>query len=547
MGRADPEWIVHVQNVLKFTVTRQESAFCHLFMLACFWHVQSVGTIFSGIDAIAQGRSCMTHDQTPVPCNLVIFGIAGDLSRRKLLAALYHLDLENLLHPDTHILGLARTELSEDDFRNMVMNSLVQFVGSNLDQETLRRLMRRMTYRSLNFAQPTEFNALKDYFANNSNHLIFYFATPAAVYADICTGLSHANLIRNDSQVVMEKPIGDSLNSSKMVNDMVASHFAEAQIYRIDHYLGKETVLNLLVLRFANALFTSNWDYSCIDHIQITVAESVGIEDRWGFYDKAGQMRDMVQNHLLQILCLLAMEPPVDLSADSIRNEKLKVLKALRPITQENFAKKVVRGQYADGFIKGAPVPSYVKEAGANPRSTTETFVAIKAEIDNWRWSGVPFYLRTGKRLALKHSEISIHFKSQPHNIFRESYPELPPNKLTIRLQPDEGIELQMMNKVPGITEISRIAKNQLDLNFSESFNSPRIVDAYERLLLEAMLQNQSWFVRRDEVEQAWMWVDDIIRAWVKSGDKPDLYPAGSWGPTSSVSLIARDGRQWDE
>ena len=192
-------------------------------------------------------------------------------------------------------------------------------------------------------------------------------------------------------------------------------------------------------------------------------------------------------------------------------------------------------------------MPSYVKEAGANPRSTTETFVAIKAEIDNWRWSGVPFYLRTGKRLALKHSEISIHFKSQPHNIFRESYPELPPNKLTIRLQPDEGIELQMMNKVPGITEISRIAKNQLDLNFSESFNSPRIVDAYERLLLEAMLQNQSWFVRRDEVEQAWMWVDDIIRAWVKSGDKPDLYPAGSWGPTSSVSLIARDGRQWDE
>jgi len=491
----------------------------------------------------------MKHSEhTPVACNLVIFGIAGDLARRKLLAALYHLDLENLLHPDTRILGLARSEMSEDDFRNMVMNSLVQFVGAGLNQETVRRLMRRMQYRHLNFEHPGEFNELLPWFGSNDNKpSLFYFATPAAVYADICTGLSHAALIRPDSQVVMEKPIGDSLESSKVVNDMVGRHFAETQIYRIDHYLGKETVLNLLVLRFANALFTSNWDHTCIDHVQITVAESVGIEDRWGFYDKAGQMRDMVQNHLLQILCLLAMEPPVDLSADSIRNEKLKVLKALRPITQENITKKVVRGQYGDGFIKGAPVPAYLKEQGANTHSRTETFVAIKAEIDNWRWSGVPFYLRCGKRLAKKHSEINIHFKAQPHNIFRASYPELPPNTLTIRLQPDEGIELQMMNKVPGITEISRIAKNRLDLSFSESFNSTRIVDAYERLLLEAMLQNQSWFVRRDEVEQAWIWVDNIIRAWDRSGDKPDPYPAGSWGPTSSISLIARDDRQWDE
>ncbi len=488
----------------------------------------------------------MTQDHTPVACNLVIFGIAGDLARRKLLAALYHLDLENLLHEDTRILGLARSEMSEDDFRNMVMNSLVQFVGADLNQETLRRLMRRMTYRNLDFKHPGEFTTLQDWFTANSQHSLFYFATPAAIYADICAGLSHANLIRKDSQVIMEKPIGDSLKSSKAVNDMVGKLFTEEQIYRIDHYLGKETVLNLLVLRFANALFTSNWDYTCIDHVQITVAESVGIEDRWGFYDKAGQMRDMVQNHLLQILCLLAMEPPVDLSADSIRNEKLKVLKALRPITKENIAKTVVRGQYADGFIKGAPVPAFVKEEGANARSTTETFVAIKAEIDNWRWSGVPFYLRTGKRLAMKHSEISIHFKAQPHNIFRNSFPELPPNMLTIRLQPDEGIELQMMNKVPGITEISQITRNRLDLSFSE-FSSTRIVDAYERLLLEAMLQNQSWFVRRDEVEQAWVWVDEIIRAWDRSGIKPDLYPAGSWGPTSSIALIARDGRQWDE
>jgi glucose-6-phosphate 1-dehydrogenase len=488
-----------------------------------------------------------SSEYQPEACNLVIFGIAGDLARRKLLAALYHLDREKLLHENTRILGMARVEMNPDDFRNMVMNSLVQFVGGNLDQTVLRRLMQRMTYRNLNFENPDEFRSLSDWFGANDRRSIFYFATPAAVYADICRGLHHATFISPDSQVILEKPIGDSLESSKTVNDAVASWFKEHQIYRIDHYLGKETVLNLLVLRFANALFTSNWDHTCIDHVQITVAESVGIEDRWGFYDKAGQMRDMVQNHILQILCLLAMEPPVDLSPENIRNEKLKVLKALRPITRENISKKAVRGQYVNGFIKGQAVPGYLKEPDANTGSTTETFVAIKVEIDNWRWSGVPFYIRTGKRLAMKQSEINIHFKAQPHNIFRESYPELPPNKLTIRLQPDEGLELQMMNKVPGITELSHIAKNRLDLSFSESFSNKRVVDAYERLLLEAMLQNQSWFVRRDEVEEAWRWVDRIIAAWDHNGEKPDPYQAGSWGPTSSISLIARDEREWDE
>lgn len=488
-----------------------------------------------------------SSNHTPEPCNLVIFGIAGDLSRRKLLASLYHLDLENLLHKDTRILGLARVAMSEDDFRNMVLTSLEQFVGGNLNQATLLRLMKRMTYRDLDFAANSEFVALQEWFSSHPGKSIFYFATPAAVYADICNGLHHADLIKADSQVVMEKPIGDSLASSQIVNDVVASYFDEHQIYRIDHYLGKETVLNLLVLRFANSLFTSNWDYTCIDHVQITVAESVGLEDRWGFYDKAGQMRDMVQNHLLQILCLLAMEPPTDLSAESIRNEKLKVLKALRPISRDNIQKNVVRGQYDAGYSDGKKVPAYNKEEGSSGNSRIETFVAIKVEIDNWRWSGVPFYIRTGKRLARKQSEINIHFKSQPHNIFKSTYHELPPNKLTLRLQPDEGIELQMMNKVPGITEFSRIASNRLDLSFSESFANKRIVDAYERLLLEAMMQNQSWFVRRDEVEAAWRWVDDIINIWERSGEKPDAYQAGSWGPTSSFSLIARDDRQWDE
>ena len=489
----------------------------------------------------------MTTEHQTNACNLVIFGITGDLARRKLLGSLYHLDRENLLHADTRLFGLAHSELSLDDFRNLVMNSLVQFVGGNLDQPVLRRFIQRFSYHSLEFSDPENYLALQPWFQENARPSLFYLATPAAIYGAICSGLSHAGVIRDDSQVIMEKPIGDSLASSRVVNDTVGSFFREQQIYRIDHYLGKETVLNLLVLRFANSLFTSNWDYTCIDHVQITVAESVGIEDRWSFYDKAGQMRDMVQNHLLQILCLLAMEPPADLSADSIRSEKLKVLKALGPITRENLARNVVRGQYAEGFSKGQSVPAYRKEEGANQKSMTETFVALKVEIDNWRWSGVPFYLRTGKRLAMKHSEINIHFKAQPHNIFKNSYPELPPNKLTIRLQPDEGLELQMMNKVPGITEISRIAKNRLDLSFSESFHNPRIVDAYERLLLEAMQQNQSLFVSRDEVEQAWRWVDQILGHWKQSGENPDPYPAGSWGPTSSISLIARDNRQWDE
>jgi glucose-6-phosphate 1-dehydrogenase len=306
-------------------------------------------------------------------------------------------------------------------------------------------------------------------------------------------------------------------------------------------------VLNLLVLRFANSLFTNNWDRDSIDHVQITVAESVGIEGRWGFYDEAGQMRDMIQNHLLQILSLLAMEPPADLDADSIRAEKLKVIKALAPINRQNIAEKTVRGQYTDGFLSGQSVPGYLNEDGANKTSNTETFVAIKTEINNWRWKGVPFYLRTGKRMPLKHSEIVVHFKQQPHNIFKDSYAELPSNKLTIRLQPEEGVELQMMNKIPGIASQMNIQENTLDLSFSKTYENQRVVDAYERLMLEIVNGNQSLFVSRDEVEAAWLWADSIIDAWQSSNNKPKPYAAGSWGPVSSISLIARDDRQWVE
>lgn len=489
----------------------------------------------------------MNKANSQCPSEIVIFGALGDLSRRKLLPALYQLDKAGLLHDDSRIVGAARQDHTDEEFVSVVVENLENFVKEGLDADVLARFKSRLVYQSLEFKESDSFNRLAKTLEGGQTSRVYYFSTPPAIYGDICAGLKEASLITDNDRVVMEKPIGHCLESSKVINDQVSAYFKENQIYRIDHYLGKETVLNLLVLRFANSLFTNNWDRNCIDHIQITVAESVGIEGRWGFYDEAGQMRDMVQNHLLQILSLLAMEPPADLGADSIRDEKLKAIKALVPITRHNIAEKTVRGQYADGFLNGQAVPGYLNEEGANQRSETETFVAIKAEIDNWRWKGVPFYLRTGKRMPKKHSEIVVHFKEQPHNIFKDSHTVLPPNKLTIRLQPDEGVELQMMNKIPGIASQMNIHENKLDLSFGDTYENSRVIDAYERLMLEVINGNQSLFVRRDEVEAAWTWADSIIEAWQLSGEAPKPYAAGSWGPVSSISLIARDDRQWVE
>ncbi|WP_448555175.1 glucose-6-phosphate dehydrogenase [Thalassotalea montiporae] len=488
----------------------------------------------------------MKNAQSSPAVDVVLFGVLGDLSRRKLLPALYQLDLAGLLDESTRVVGVARQEHSNQDLVDFAKENLTQFVKEGLNEEVLSRFLARLVYQRLDFKQTESYVDLANTVATDKER-IYYFSTPPAIYGDITEGLHKAGLIQLKDRVVMEKPIGHCLESSKVINDMVSKHFEENQIYRIDHYLGKETVLNLLVLRFANSLFTNNWDRNHIDHIQITVAESVGIEGRWGFYDEAGQMRDMVQNHLLQILSLLAMEPPADLSADSIRDEKLKVIKALLPITRQNIKEKTVRGQYTEGFLAGKAVPGYLEEEGANKNSNTESFVAIKAEIDNWRWTGVPFYLRTGKRMPAKHSEIVVHFKEQPHNIFKDSYADLPANKLTIRLQPDEGVELEVMNKIPGIASQMNIHENKLDLSFSETYENERVVDAYERLMLEVINGNQSLFVRRDEVEAAWKWADSIIDAWQASNDKPKPYAAGSWGPVSSISLIARDDRQWVE
>ncbi|MBF7072595.1 glucose-6-phosphate dehydrogenase [Glaciecola sp. MH2013] len=482
------------------------------------------------------------------PIDFVLFGTLGDLARRKLLPSLYQLEKAKLLNDGTTIVGVARQDMSVEDYATQVKDNIEKFTDEPFCKDTWKRLIKRLDYVQIDMKTPKDYKKLCEH-VDPARTMVCYLATPPSIYGDICRGMDAAKVIDPSVRVVLEKPIGHDLESSMVINEQVAEFFDEKQIYRIDHYLGKETVLNLVALRFANSIFATNWDHNCIDHVQISVAESVGIEGRWGYFDDAGQMRDMVQNHLLQILSLVAMEPPTTLDADSIRDEKLKVLKALRPIDASNVSEKTVRGQYISGFVRGEEVPGYLEEPDANEKSTTETFVAIKAEIDNWRWAGVPFYLRTGKRLPNKTSEVVIYFKRQPHNLFGDSFTTLPQNKLVIRLQPDEGVEITVMNKVPGLTSTGSmdLQKSKLNLSFSEAFAAERIADAYEKLLLEVMIGNQALFVRRDEIEQAWTWVDSIRAAWDASKEPPASYQAGTWGPVSSIALLAREERSWYE
>lgn len=399
----------------------------------------------------------------------------------------------------------------------------------------------------MDLTDPGQYAQLNQIVTPEQRVMVNYFAVSPVLFKSICQGLHACGVLTPEARMVMEKPIGHDLKSSKEINDVVADVFNEDQVYRIDHYLGKETVLNLLALRFANSIFTTNWDHNTIDHIQITVGEDIGIEGRWDYFDKTGQLRDMLQNHLLQILTFVAMEPPADLSAESIHNEKIKVLKALRPITHSNVEEKTVRGQYTGGFIKGQAVPGYLEEDGANTESTTESFVAVRVDIDNWRWAGVPFYMRTGKRMPNKRTEIVVNFKQLPHNIFKDSFNELPANKLIIHLQPNEGVDVMMLNKVPGIDGNIKLQQTKLDLSFSETFKKNRIFGGYEKLILEALRGNPTLFLSREEIEQAWIWVDSIQSAWAHNHTPPRPYTAGSWGPVASVALLARDGRAWEE
>ena len=466
------------------------------------------------------------------PCTLALFGALGDLALRKLFPALYQLDRAGLLPTETRLLALARESGEPASHLAMIEEHLRRHVGErDLDDAVLQRFMARLDYLSMDFRRAEDFAALADK-AGQVESIVAFFATPASVYGAICAGLAEAGLAER-TRVVLEKPIGHDLESSREVNDAVARFFPEDRTYRIDHYLGKDTVQNLIALRFANSLFETQWNQNHISHVEITVAETVGIEGRWGYFDQAGQLRDMIQNHLLQLLCLIAMDPPSDLSADSIRDEKVKVLKQL------------VRGQYVAGSILGRHVPGYLEEENSNTQSDTETFVALRAEICNWRWAGVPFYLRTGKRMPQKLSQIVIHFKAPPHYIFAPEQRQLIGNKLIIRLQPQEGISLLVMTKDQGLDKGMQLRSGPLQLNFSETYKSPRIPDAYERLLLEVMKGNQNLFVRKDEIEYAWKWCDQLIDGWQRVGAPPKPYAAGSWGPAASIALISRDGRSW--
>ena len=478
------------------------------------------------------------------PCTLALFGALGDLALRKLFPALYQLDRAGLLPAETRLLALARESGEAASRLPMIEEHLRRHVGErDLDDAALQRFMARLDYLSMDFRRAEDFAALADK-AGQAERIVAFFATPASVYGAICAGLAEAGLAER-TRVVLEKPIGHDLESSREVNDAVARVFREDRTYRIDHYLGKDTVQNLIALRFANSLFETQWNQNHISHVEITVAETVGIEGRWGYFDQAGQLRDMIQNHLLQLLCLIAMDPPSDLSADSIRDEKVKVLKALAPIAPEQLGQQLVRGQYVAGNILGRQVPGYLEEENSNTQSDTETFVALRAEICNWRWAGVPFYLRTGKRMPQKLSQIVIHFKAPPHYIFAPEQRQLIGNKLIIRLQPQEGISLLVMTKDQGLDKGMQLRSGPLQLNFSETYKSPRIPDAYERLLLEVMKGNQNLFVRKDEIEYAWKWCDQLIDGWQRVGAPPKPYTAGSWGPAASIALISRDGRSW--
>ncbi|CAL4042789.1 Glucose-6-phosphate 1-dehydrogenase [Buchnera aphidicola (Phyllaphis fagi)] len=469
--------------------------------------------------------------KTIQPYNLVIFGAKGDLACRKLIPSLYQLEKCNYLHKDTKIIGVGRANWNDNYYTQITFQILKKFIKTDIDIQYWKIFKYRLSFCNLDVLEIKEFNQLKNIINQTKNTNIYYFAMPPSTFGNICTGLGKIKLNTEPNRIIVEKPIGISLQSSKIINNQLGKYFKENQIFRIDHYLGKETILNLLALRFANTLFYNNWDNSIIDHVKITVSETVGIEGRWGYFDQIGQTRDMVQNHLLQILSIIAMSPPKNLHANSIRREKIKVLKSLRKIDISNIHQNTIRGQYSSGIINGQLAPSYLDESGANKNSSTETFVEILVYIDNKRWKGIPFYLKTGKRLLHKKSEIIIYFKKIPIQLFNQKNHDKTLNKLKIKLQPNESIEMTFLNKIPNLNSEYTLKNTKLNFNYSDSFKNKNIYDAYDRLLLESMRNNQSLFVCREEIEASWKWIDSIIDAWSYYGIKPILYPSGTTGP----------------
>ena len=476
--------------------------------------------------------------------DLVIFGGTGDLALRKLLPALYHRSRDRQFVGASRIITVSRGEQSREQYLGQVEAALQVNLGKgDFESSSWAEFRERLQYVRADATDPTTWAALGALLTGADDKIrVAYLATAPELFGAIAQGLKANHLITASTRIVLEKPLGRDLQSACEINNAVGACFEESRIYRIDHYLGKETVQNLLALRFGNSLFEPLWRRGTVDHVQITVAESLGIGSRVDFYDGIGALRDMVQNHLLQLVCLTAMETPSSLHHDAVRDEKIKVLRALKPITGASTRRRSVRGQYIAGAIAGDVVAGYTDELG-DRRSDTETFVALKLEIDNWRWSGVPFYLRTGKRLGGKHSEIVVQFQDIPHSIFPEQQYKVSPNRLSIRLQPDEGVRLSVMAKEPGPGGFA-MRPVSLDLSFEETFGV-RYHDAYERLLLEVLRGNPALFMRRDEVEAAWLWIDGIIASWASSKQKLETYVAGSWGPAASASLLDRDDRSW--
>jgi glucose-6-phosphate 1-dehydrogenase len=471
----------------------------------------------------------------------VVFGATGDLAQRKLLPALYYRWQAGQMPPEARFIGVARRRLDDAAFRTLAGEAIAAHVApADRDATAESGFLARLHYVAADADAEAGWDSLAALLPDAGRIRVFYLATAPELFGPICDRLRETGLVTPLARVVVEKPIGKSLASAQAVNDAVGRSFPEARIYRIDHYLGKETVQNLMALRFANALFEPVWNAAHIDHVQITVAETLGVEGRAGYYDTAGALRDMVQNHILQLLCLTAMEPPVSLEADAVRDEKLKVLHALVPMAQE----QTVRGQYRAGASSGGPVRGYLDELG-NPGSRTETFVALRAEIANWRWAGVPFFLRSGKRLPARVSEIVIAFRPIPHSVFDTAAGPIAANSLVIRLQPDESVKLCLMVKDPGPGGM-RLTEQALNMSFAEAFGV-RNPDAYERLLMDVVRGNQTLFMRRDEVEAAWRWIDPILDAWAASAEVPKPYTAGTWGPSAAIALIERSGRTWHE
>jgi glucose-6-phosphate 1-dehydrogenase len=480
--------------------------------------------------------------------SFVLFGVLGDLSIRKLIPAWYYLERDNMLSDSLQILGVGRKHISDNDLKDEVKNTLNEFVSAEyLNSDVVSRLVGRFSYCRCDLSKNESYKDLRRKLSDWANPVAYYLAISPSLFEAVCDGLKDSNLITPDCRIVVEKPIGYDLDTSQEINEKLTRHFDESQVYRIDHYLGKETVQNLITLRFANSLFSSQWNSKGIEYVEITAAESVGIEDRWGYFDGMGQLRDMVQSHLLQLLCLIAMEPPNRLDDHSIRSEKVKVLEALKSLNQDSISSNFVAAQYTDGEIDGVIAPGYTHEDGANQDSNTETFVAIKAEIQNWRWLGVPFYLRTGKRMASKTTQIVVHFKSDGHYIFNENKESLKGNTLIISLHPTEGISLQVFTKPHGVDKHSTVRSDPMSLDFIKTQKLLNIPSGYQSLLMDILNGNQSLFLCREEVELAWKWCDEALDAASQTNQELYFYNSGSNGPSQSDKLISRSGYSWHE